>query len=197
MKAKLTNICAALCAIMVSFVISSCALFSGDEGTVRDTVDNTMKIFKFAENSDAASFADQSTIDTLNAYGVDANEFLAYSFKNLEWEIGDIKINGDSGTAAVSITNTDLSAALERAGEQFATYSETDEAHQLFDEEGESALVKKLFGFYYEAIDSGEVATTTSNVTLEVYKDEEGTWQIKADNDALYKALYGGADFNV
>lgn len=197
MKAKLRAIAMLLCTFVVSVSIGACSLFSGEEGDVRDTVDNTMKIFKFAENSDAASFADQNTLDTLSAYGVDADEFLAYCFKNLEWEIGDVKLSGDSGTVAISITNVNLGTALEKAGEQFEAFAETDEAQALFDEQGESALVAKLFEFFYAAIDSGELETTTTDVTIQVYKTEEGTWDIQPDNDAFYRALYGGANFNI
>ena len=163
---------------------------------MRDTVDNTMKIFRYAENSDAESFADQNTIDTLSAYGVDANEFLGYCFKNLKWEIGDVKLSGNSGTVVISITNINLGTALDMAGERFAEYAETDEAQDLFNEEGERALVKKLFEFFYEIVDAGEIETTTSEVTLQVYKNDDGTWEVDSDNDAFYRALYGGANFN-
>ena len=196
MKRRLMNITKLIGVLAVSLMLAACSLFGGEEGDVRDAVDATMKIFKFAENSDAASFADQNTIDTLSAYGVDANEFLAYCFKHLEWEIGDVKISGNTASVAVTITNINLGTALERAGELFETFSDTDEAHELFDEQGESALVEKLFSYFYEVVDSGEVATTSSDVTVTVVKDDEGTWTVDPDNDALYRALYGGADFN-
>ena len=72
-----------------------------------------------------------------------------------------------------------------------------DEARELFNTEGEQALIKKLFSFFYEVIDSGELDTTTTEVTLQVYKNDEGAWEIKTDNDAFYQALYGGANFKI
>ena len=33
--------------------------------------------------------------------------------------------------------------------------------------------------------------------TLQVYKNDEGEWDIKTDNDAFYQALYGGANFKI
>ncbi len=197
MKRSLKAICSALFALVASVVLASCSLFAGEEGDVRDMVDSTLKIFKFAENSDAASFADQSTLDTLSAYGVDANEFMGHCFKNLEWEFGEIKLSGDTGTVVVTITNVNIAVALEKAGEQFSAYAETDEARELFNTEGEQALIKKLFSFFYEVIDSGELDTTTTEVTLQVYKNDEGAWEIKTDNDAFYQALYGGANFKI
>ena len=97
----------------------------------------------------------------------------------------------------VTITNVNIAVALEKAGEQFAAYAETDEARELFNTEGEQALIKKLFSFFYEVIDSGELDTTTTEVTLQVYKNDEGVWDIKTDNDAFYQALYGGANFKI
>lgn len=197
MKRKLKTLVQALCLAFAALAISSCALFSGDKSDVHDLIDNTMKIFKFAENSDAASFADQATIDSLSAYGVDANEFLAYCFKNLEWEIGDIKLSGNTGTVALTVTNVNLGTALERAGERFDQFADTDEAQELFISDGEGALVQKLFDYFYEVIDSGELETTTNEVTVEVYKTDEGEWDIDSDNSAFYSALYGGAQLNL
>lgn len=197
MKAKLKAIAFILCVLTMSIVLASCSLFAGEEGAVHDAVDNAMKIFKNAENSDAVSFADQGVLDSLNVYGVDANEFLGYCFKHLEWEIGDINLSGDTGTVALSVTNVNLGTALERAGEQFEEFAATHEAQELFNAEGESALVKKLFSFLYELIDSGELETTTADVTLEVFKNEDGTWDINPDNNEFYSALYGGADFSI
>ena len=196
MKQKLKAIVSLLGVFAVSIILASCSIAGGEEGDVRDAVDETMKIFKFAENSDTASFADQNTIDTLNAYGVDANTFLGYCFKNLEWEIGEVNLSGYTGTVTVSITNVNLGAALDQAGDKFAAFSETDEAHQLFDEKGESALVEKLFDFFYEIVDSGTLSTSTNEVTIDVHKTEDGVWEVDPDNDSLYRALFGGANLN-
>ena len=121
MKRSLKAICSALFALVASVVLASCSLFAGEEGDVRDMVDSTLKIFKFAENSDAASFADQSTLDTLSAYGVDANEFMGHCFKNLEWEFGEIKLSGD-----VFVENDFGLEAIIYADESYSSYLTED-----------------------------------------------------------------------
>lgn len=197
MKTRFEAAVSTLCALAMSVVLASCSLFAGEEGAVRDAVDTTMGLFKSIEDSDAADFVDQSVIESLNAYGIDANEFLGHCFKHLAWEIGDVDVSGDTGTVALSVTNVDLGAALDRAGEQFEEFASTDEAQELFDTEGEGALVKKLFSFFYELVDSGELETTTTDVTLEVFKNEDGAWEIDPDNNEFYSALYGGAEFSI
>lgn len=197
MKAKLKAIASALCVLAVPIVLASCALFAGEEGAVHEAVDTTMKLFKDFENPDVASFADQGVLESLDAYGIDASEFLGHCFKHLAWEIGAINLSGDTGTVALSVTNVNLGTALDRAGEQFEEFAATDEAQELFDAEGERALVEKLFSFFYELIDSGELETTTTDVTIEVFKNEDGVWEIKPDNSEFYSALYGGAEFSI
>ncbi len=197
MKRSLRFACSLLGALALSIALASCSLLSGDEAVVHDMVDNTMKIFKSTEGDDIASFADQSFVDTLNSYGVDADEFFSHCFKHLSWEIGDIKLSGDTGTVSLTITNADLNSAFELAGDRFDAYAETDEAQQLFDEDGESALVTRLFDFFYEIMDADEVETATSEVTLGVFKNEDGSWEIDPDNEAFFKALYGGAELSL
>ena len=69
---------------------------------------------------------------------------------------------------------------------------------KLYQDEGQDGLYKKLFDLLYEQIDVlGDGGTKTTEATLYLAKQEDGSWDITndADNSDFYAALYGGATF--
>jgi hypothetical protein len=66
----------------------------------------------------------------------------------MEYEIGDIEVDGDTATAEVTISNPDLMGAMSAAQDDLYAMDQ-DELAQIYADEGESGLVKKLMEFFY------------------------------------------------
>ncbi len=168
------------------------------EDQVRTMVDNTMAIFKNPSSENISNYIDDETASALDQYGIDLSDFLGHAFKNLTYTIDEVSVDGDTANVKMTITNVNLDEAMDAALAEFDKWSDTDEAMKLYQDEGQDGLYKKLFDLLYEQIDVlGDGGTKTTEATLYLAKQEDGSWDITndADNSDFYAALYGGATF--
>lgn len=180
--------------------ISVCACSSGPkpEEQVRSAVDATMAIFKDPSSTDITQYIDDATANSLSQYGIDLTDFLGHAFKHLSYTIDDIAVDGDTADVKMTITNVNLDTAMDNALAEFDKWTDTEDAANLYKEAGQDGLYQKLFDLLYEEIDKlGNGSTVTTEATLFLAKQDDGSWDITndADNQAFYSALYGGASF--
>lgn len=198
------RVMAALLACVLALVVTGCG--KHEEEDVKATVDATFAMLKSGKGGDLASYADANSTELLASYGVDANEFLAHVFSNLEYTIDEVTIEEAvvedgvektpaKATVLVTVTNVNLDNALDAALAEFDVWSATDEALEVYQEGAEPALFKKLFEILYERIEALTVNKVSNQATIYLVKGEEG-WDIDqdADNQAFYTALLGGGD---
>lgn len=191
--ASMKKAAAAVIAVVLALMVVACGS-SGVEAEVRTTVDNTFAVFKNPTSENITSYIDDQTASSLTAYGVDVNQFLESVFKNLSYEIEDVKVDGDAATVKLSVSNVSLDDAMQLALGDFDTWTDTDEAAQTYTDGGESALYNKLFELLYTRIDGLAEQTVTTECELALARKEDGTWDVTTEgNEAFYAALYGGS----
>ena len=183
-----------------ALAVSVCACSAGpkEEDNVRSMVDATMAIFKNPTSENISDYIDDETASALDAYGIDLSDFLAHAFKNLSYTVDEVTVDGDTAQVKMTITNVNLDEAMDTALEEFNKWTDTDDAVKVYNDEGQDGLYKKLFDTLYEQIDKlGDGGTKTTEATLYLAKQEDGSWDITndADNQDFYAALYGGASF--
>lgn len=199
---RLTAACAlALC---VGFGTSAC---KSDTDKVTDTVTSLLESYVVPvadedgeDPEDAAwpakDYGDSATMEVLQEYGVSPEDWRRHCFGHFSFEIGDVTVDADAGTATVSanLTNASLSAAIDAAGKDFADFAETQEAEDTYASGGRAALFEHLVDLVYSHLDSSEDLVTTS-VKIACAKDDEGNWVASVGgNTDFFKALYGGSD---
>lgn len=141
----------------------------------------------------AADYGDAATMETLEKYGVVADDWHRHCFKNFSYEIGEATVDGDAATVGVTVTNTSLAAAVEAAGSDFAAFSETQESEDTYAKGGRAALFSHLVDLVYAHLDANESPVTTT-VDLALTRGDDGWVLDVSGNEAFFSALYGGSN---
>ena len=142
----------------------------------------------------AADFGDATTMEVLERYGVDADEWHRHCFGHYAYEMGEAAVEGDAGTVSVTVTNARLAAALEAAGADFSAFSATQEAEDTYAQGGKAGLFENLVQRVYDHLDADEAPVTTT-VDVPVAKGDDGAWAPQvAGNEVFFSALYGGSN---
>ena len=142
-------------------------------------------------------FGDDATIAKLDEFGVETGEYHQHLLMHFSYQSGDVSVadDGKTATATVSITNANLTDAINGAASDFEAWMLTDEMQTTLDSGGRAALVDKLFDFLYQRLNGDDATTATTDATLSLTKGDDGKWSIDTPlPDDFYLALYGGTD---
>lgn len=166
----------------------------GAEAEIQEVLTSTLEEVRDPSDDTISTYLDEDTIDSLDAYGIDAKEFWACLFSNLDYEIGDIKVDGDTATAELTIENTDLDAAFEVWEEDISSWITSSEAQDLYADEGEAGLMKYSFEQLMDTIEHGDIDVVSDDITVSLEK-VDGEWAISEDSyDDLVNALFAGSE---
>lgn len=142
----------------------------------------------------AADFGDAQTMQTLEKYGVVADEWHRHCFSHFGYQVGDVKVEDKTASVSVTVTNASLNTALEGAAADFKAFTETTSAEETYKEGGKGAFFQKLVDYLYARLDADEAPVVTT-VTVTCTKDDDGNWQPNVSGNAeLFSALYGGSN---
>lgn len=204
---RLVVVGAAAAVVVVAVIAVAAALgaFRSDADRARDAVSELMESYVVPEADEdgddpddaawpAEDYGDAATMETLETYGVDPDEWRRHCLGNLSYEVGEAAVEGDSAQVSLTVTNTSLSAAVEAAGTEFESFSATEEAEEAYAEGGRSAMFENLVQRVYDHLDANESPVTTT-VEVTCAKGEDGDWVAQVSGDeAFFSALYGGSD---
>ncbi len=193
--------------VVVAALVVAAALgaFRSDADRVVEAVSQLMESYVVPDTDEddgqaqdvawpADDYGDAETMEVLERYGVSADEWRRHCLANLEYEVGEASVTEDRATVGLTMTNASLSAAVEAAGADFATYVESDEAGEAYASGGRAALFSHLVELVYAHLDANESPVTTT-LELEVLRDEDGTWVPQVSgNEEFFSGLYGGSD---
>lgn len=186
-------------AVVLALLVTACgSSASKEEENIRSLVDNTMNVFLHPTNEELSKYVDDSELSQLTDLGLDPAEFFQRAFKYLTYSIDKVSIDGDKAQVAMTVSNVSLSEAMAAASEEFTAWTETDEAVDVYQKEGQQGLYNKLFSILFAQIDKlSETNLVTTQTTMYLEKQEDGSWDTtETGNDDFYSALYGGSDFS-
>ena len=175
-----------------------------DEELIKQNISTYMEAFKdptTAESQKILGDDIKSGLEQFDQYGIDGLDFIKHCFSRVEYDVTDVKVNGDKATAKVTITNLDLTALLNAAGEELQAWADTDAGlNELMGaSDPMKAIYAKMFEMFYAQIDSADMKTygKTTEVTLNMVK-KDGAWDIAdtTDVNSFVSALYGGLDMS-
>ena len=162
-----------------------------------DGVTKTLDAFKNPTKENLTPYIgelDTDQVKQLEAYGLDVYEFFGHAFKNFDYQLGDIAVDGDKATVAVKVQNTDVSKVARGVIDKVQNDESIAAEVQKIAEKGDQAEVMKfVFSLIYEELDATtETATTDVQLTLTKTNNE---WRI--DEDSFYtmvNGMYGGME---
>lgn len=195
LKKVVFGVMACVLSLGVAGGLSACG--GNAEQVIRDGIDSELSAFKNPTKENLSKYVDEdsSSISQIKSLGVDPYEFLGHVFDKFDYEIGDIKVDGDTATAVVTVKNVDVASALEETSDYFKSSDNAAELMEIYQSDGETGLYKKFFSQFYEFVDAKE-DTVSTDVTIHLTK-KDNTWSIDDDSITdLVKGAYGGADLS-
>ena len=182
------------CVLALGLVVGLNGCGKNDEELIRASVSEVMDLFKnpTKENLQGLINEDEVDLSTLEEYDIDIYEFLGHSFKNFDYTINDVTVDGDTANANLTLTNTDLGAVVEETTTEI-TENIDDYADILNGENGRKEFMKLFFNKIYEKLDASE-ETVSTDATLKLNK-VDGEWEVDDSSmDAVVSAMYGGLE---
>lgn len=166
-------------AVVLSIGLTGCA--KGEEEQIRTVISESMNMLKNPTEEELAPYIEESNIDlsALDAYGIDFYEFLTYCFRNLEYSIDEIVIDGKEANAKLTITNVDLTAAAQAASEEI-TGNIDSYTDILSSDNAQQELMDVFMNRFYGQLNRN-TATVTSEAVLN-FKKNDGAWEVDPDS---------------
>lgn len=179
---------AAVCACMLSFVLTACG--PSDEDQAKEALDAQLGQLvnpsddTISKLSDEAGMAGGNSFTTLN---LDSTAFVKSWLNGFSYELGDVKVDGNTATVNASITCKQLYVIMTGWSDSF----ESDALNQQF------SSIDEVYTYagktFMDAVDGAD--PVTAQVTFTMEKDG-GDWKYATDNtdndQALAEALLGG-----
>lgn len=182
------------CVLALGLVVGLNGCGKNDEELIRASVSEVMDLFKNPTKENLQGFVNEDEVDlsTLEEYDIDIYEFLGHSFKHFDYTINDVTVDGDTASANLTLTNTDLGAVVEETTTEI-TKNIDDYADVLNGENGRKEFMKIFFNKIYEKLDTSE-ETVSTDATLQLNK-VDGEWEVDDSSmDAVVSAMYGGLE---
>jgi hypothetical protein len=179
---------AAVCACMLSFVLTACG--PSDEDQAKEALDAQLGQLvnpsddTISKLSDEAGMAGGNSFTTLN---LDSTAFVKSWLNGFSYELGDVKVDGNTATVNASITCKQLYVIMTGWSDSF----ESDALNQQF------SSIDEVYTYagktFMDAVDGADPVTTQVTFTME---KDGGGWKYATDNtdndQALAEALLGG-----
>ncbi|MDR0513809.1 MAG: hypothetical protein LBG81_01430 [Coriobacteriaceae bacterium] len=179
MKKRIVLAVLGICLAMSSmFALSACG--KSDEDLIRDALKSDFDRMKAADIEGMPELA--SGISGLEAYGIDANEFLKAWLGGMDYTLGAVKIDDKKATVEASITAKQLGPAMNSLMEGDIDASEFSGLSLSEQEEKFSELI-------YAALD--KQTPSTHSVTLS-FTLVGNTWEADAINTEIYIDVFIG-----
>ena len=180
-----------------AFAMAGCSS-TNDEQVIRDGITKELDIFKNPTQEALQPYIDQmdsSTMQQLEAYGIDLVEFFQHALSKFDYEIGDITIDGDKATAAITVTNIDVAAITNDTMTELQNDPEVAKTVQTIAQNGgtQKDAMKYVFTILYDALDTAtDTVTTDTEITL---TKSDNTWEVDQESmSGMLGGIFG--DYN-
>lgn len=184
-----------LAAAMACSAAALAGCSSSDEG-VRDALTQGIEadidqLTNLSDDTAASLFASDYTTDLQNA-GVDLATVYGPLFSDLTYSIDGVQVDGDSATVTLTLTNKDLTTALQNYTATVTNELATSAGREALAALDDAALTQHLAEVLVGCLQDGSLEPVTTTVEL-AYTKSGGTWELQ-DGTALTTALLGGLD---
>jgi len=180
-RTGIAAVVALACAVALTFSLAACGGKS-DEEQIKEVLTTEFDSFKNIGDEAKQIFKDSGG-SSLEAMGINADDFLNGWLKDFDYSIGDITVNGDKAEAKVSVTAKKLMDAINGFVTSFQEWAAT--ATGL----SEDDYMKKGGEMVMDSINKQQAATSEITVTLE---KKDGKWAVdSAGEAAVIEAVVG------
>lgn len=192
--ARLAAACAALLAALACLLLlAGCGdADSRARSQIEQGIEDDMARLQSLSDDDAATIFASDYTTELSLAGVSLAAVYGPMFSSLSYTVDDISVSGDEAAAALTVTNKDLTAALQNYTEAVTSELATSESREALAALSEEELVQHLAEVLEECLNDAGLPLVTTQVTLQYVKDGN-SWSLSNSAD-LARALLGGLD---
>lgn len=183
--------------LVIPLGLSACA---NEEQAIKSTLSQEFDALKDPTNENLKKYLgddidSDANFQQLSDYGIDPYDFLGHLFKHFDYKIGEVKVDGNTATVQVTLTNVDVAKIVKGASDEYMSSKSQEELLDLYAQGGENAIMQDVFKAVYEKLDSA-TDTKSTDVTLKLTKSDN-EWSLDSQSeDDLVNAAFGGADFS-
>lgn len=193
-----TVLLACVMTIGLGVAIVGCSGGQSDEQAIKAELDKELGMLKnpTEENLKTLLGDNISQLDQVKAMGIDPIELIQHMFAKFDYSVGDVKVDGDTATAKLTLTNVDLQSVMNDVKSNMTSDSEFVAKVQEAASSGDMTKVYPLiFEKMYAAIDASD-KLVTSDVEMKLDK-KDGQWTVNEDNMSdIVSSMYGGLDMS-
>lgn len=193
-----TVLLACVMTIGLGVAIVGCSGGQSDEQAIKAELDKELGMLKnpTEENLKALLGDKISQLDQIKAMGVDPIELIQHMFAKFDYSVGDVKVDGDTATAKLTLTNVDLQSVMNDVQSNMTSDSEF---MAKVTEAASSGDMTKVYPLVFEKMYAGIDASdklVTSDVEMKLDK-KDGQWTVNEDNMSdIVSSMYGGLDMS-
>ena len=193
MRRLVTVAVAAVVAVGMTVGLSAC---QNDEELIKSSTKDVLDAFKNPTEENLKPYmgdVDQSDLDEMERYGIDPYELMGHVFKHFDYEIKDVKVEGDKATVSLSVTNASVKDAADEAIKEIEAEAQQDPDSLSQYQSDQKAFMQYYINKVYDALDKA-TDTTTTDATLTFHK-ENNEWEVDEDSlDEFLSAALGGIE---
>ena len=110
-----TVLLACVMTIGLGVAIVGCSGGQSDEQAIKAELDKELGMLKnpTEENLKTLLGDNISQLDQVKAMGVDPIELIQHMFAKFDYSVGDVKVDGDTATAKLTLTNVDIQSVMQ------------------------------------------------------------------------------------
>lgn len=161
--------------VALALVLVGCGSTADDEKAIRLAADEALSTIKNGDDL----IADEIDDESFDQLGIDVNEFSSAIMDGFEYEIGEVTVDKDAGTATaqVSVTSKSLSDIMST----FSSLISNADTSEITSEDDAYKLSGKLA---MQAVE--ETEPTTKDLTLDFTRGSDGTWAATSDSSTQF-----------
>jgi len=191
-KRAATLVLSMLLAIGATFAIAGCSA-ANDEQVIRDGITAQLDMFKNPTKESLEPLmaeVDPSKLELFESYGIDFYEFFEHAFGKFDYKVGDIKVDGNTAVADVTVTSINVDSVIADVSDKAKNDKKISAEIQKIAESGDQAKVMQyVIGLIYDSMDATtDVVTTDMKIKL---VKEGNAWDFDKDSLAeLTSSIY-------
>ena len=171
------------CTSLIALGLVGC--MPNDKEIISKSLDNTFAKMKSLDAEFVNSIENSPSGSDMTELGINSAEFLSAFLEGMSYEIGEIKVDGNTATAQLSVTSKRMSEIITNFDTSSLSYIESVPISNLSDEELQTDLTDILFS------ETKNTLPVTSNHTLD-FELSENIWALTESSQKLLEEIVFG-----
>ena len=175
-----------------ALALSGCSGSGDAEKALTDGIERDMEqLVSLTSETASDLFASDYTTDLENA-GVDPASVYGPLFSDLSYSIDSIEVEGDRATVELTVTNKDLTTAMQNYTATVTNELTTQAGRDALAALDDAELTRHLADVLVQCVEDADLGDVSTSVEL-AYVRDGGSWDLE-DGTELAGALLGGLD---